>query len=70
MNRIEKWRRDREMTQRQVAQHIQSTDYVIVRAEKGLPIRQRYQLALIALSDGFLKARDFKTAEVDRKRRD
>lgn len=59
MNRIELWRRREKLKQREVAGRLGCTDIVIVRAERGDPIRPKYRDALIVLSGGQLKVRDF-----------
>lgn len=59
MNRVETWRRNRELSQRAVAKMIKSTDAVVVRAENGRPILRKFIDAYVRAASGFLLETDF-----------
>lgn len=63
LNRVERWRRERGFTQRQLAEEFDCSDATITRAEHRLPIRRTFIDKYLAASDGFLKARDFIEAD-------
>lgn len=63
MNRPELWRRERGLSQREVADEIGATDAVVVSAEKGRPIRREFIDAYLKAGKGFLAERDFTEAE-------
>lgn len=59
MNRVEIWRRNKSLSQREVADLIGSTDAVVVAAEKGRPILRKYLDAYVRAASGFLLETDF-----------